>query len=463
MSMMSSSWASASITAIATTEPLHEEKEVEKWMPNPDDRFVSSDYIKGCLENPRFRQEYGDSSLCEAGERERLERLSSQPLKMVNYTETGFTKVRVVDDEVFQELLTYGNDKVVGHMEETWPLSSTYLNHWESTTIMKNVENCVEYVDHSDDLKERLNIMAQHMVEDWIGYEVLPCSMYGIRTYTEGAVIPPYVDQYPFVLTAVLNVHQAIKEEWPLEILGHDGTEYNVSMKSGDMVLYEGHSVRHGRPYPFQGHHFANVYFHFVPVSASNENNIVSPTSEQADLAKLYDSIYRNRHDRKKEYDTNRTTWPPYIQGDKEQRRWKGTQIDEKPPKPKDRSHLEDPSLESDLAVGSTLAHKYANERQYNELEELLENDPDKIHALDENGWLPLHEAARSGSVAIVKLLVEKGSKINTRSNNGTGGTPLWLAENSLERNHAVIKYLKSAGAVNIAPGKRTTHSSTRK
>ena len=33
----------------------------------------------------------------------------------------------------------------------------------------------------------------------------------------------------------------------------------------GDMVLYESHSVIHGRPFPMNGNYFANCFIHFEP------------------------------------------------------------------------------------------------------------------------------------------------------------------------------------------------------
>ena len=36
-------------------------------------------------------------------------------------------------------------------------------------------------------------------------------------------------------------------------------------MEPGDMVLYESHSVLHGRPFPLKGKFFANIFIHFEP------------------------------------------------------------------------------------------------------------------------------------------------------------------------------------------------------
>jgi hypothetical protein len=61
------------------------------------------------------------------------------------------------------------------------------------------------------------------------------------------------------VSSAIINVAQDVDEPWPLEVIGHDGKAANVTMEPGDMVLYESHSVIHGRPFPLKGRFFANI------------------------------------------------------------------------------------------------------------------------------------------------------------------------------------------------------------
>ena len=51
-----------------------------------------------------------------------------------------------------------------------------------------------------------------------------------------------------------------------MEVYGHDGKATNVTMQPGDMILYESHSVIHGRPFPLNGKYFANIFVHFEPV-----------------------------------------------------------------------------------------------------------------------------------------------------------------------------------------------------
>ena len=70
-------------------------------------------------------------------------------------------------------------------------------------------------------------------------------------------------------LLLLVNVDQDVNEPWPLEVYGHDGVAINITMEPGDMVLYESHSVIHGRPFPLNGNYYAVSYFltcliHFI-------------------------------------------------------------------------------------------------------------------------------------------------------------------------------------------------------
>lgn len=71
-------------------------------------------------------------------------------------------------------------------------------------------------------------------------------SLYGIRIYTSESILATHVDRDPLISSAIINVDQSVTEPWPLEVYGHDGNAYNITMEPGDLVLYESHSILHG-------------------------------------------------------------------------------------------------------------------------------------------------------------------------------------------------------------------------
>ena len=85
-------------------------------------------------------------------------------------------------------------------------------------------------------LKKKIWDAARDTIEDWTGEELTECSLYGIRVYKENAILATHVDRLPLVSSAIINVASDVDEPWPLEVYGHDGKAYNVTMEPGDMV-----------------------------------------------------------------------------------------------------------------------------------------------------------------------------------------------------------------------------------
>ena len=92
-------------------------------------------------------------------------------------------------------------------------------------------------------------------------------SAYGVRTYERGAYLHLHVDTAAtHIVPGIMNVDQSgVNEPWPLEILDHAGKLHAVNMGPGDLLLYESARPLHGRPSPFQGDSYANVFVHYMP------------------------------------------------------------------------------------------------------------------------------------------------------------------------------------------------------
>src|SRR5947209_6108296 len=61
-------------------------------------------------------------------------------------------------------------------------------------------------------------------------------------------------------------------------------------------------------------------------------------------------------------------------------------------------------------------------------LRTLLEEEPDVLSAVSEDGWTPLHLAAHFGSPGAAELLLAHGASVHTRSHSREGNTPLHAA-----------------------------------
>jgi len=66
-------------------------------------------------------------------------------------------------------------------------------------------------------------------------------------------------------ISAILNIAQKIDTDWPLEIEDHMFRRHSICLSEGDMLLYEGARLSHGRPAVFDGDMYANIFIHFYP------------------------------------------------------------------------------------------------------------------------------------------------------------------------------------------------------
>ena len=223
---------------------------------------------------------------------------------------------------------------------EVWDPSNTYVNHWESPTLL---------LDLSLSKKQKWELVhgVQKVLETWTQSPLVLTSMYGIRIYTEGSVLAPHVDRLPLVSSAILNVASDQEEPWMLEVIGHDGKAHNLTMQPGEMVLYESHSVIHGRPYPLKGKYYANLFVHFEPLGYTlrhtqkqaeyleEGDGLSTPTASSTSAKAAYERAFQMEqqmhaegHHKKK---TRSSELPHYVDPDMESRWRQNFDYDKKP------------------------------------------------------------------------------------------------------------------------------------
>lgn len=97
---------------------------------------------------------------------------------------------------------------------------------------------------------------------------------FGARVYSRGSMLINHFDRSTtHIASAVLQIGQTCDEGggWPLEVLipKENDSEFEaleVYLQPGEMVLYEGARIKHGRPMRFRGTNFTNIFTHFAPV-----------------------------------------------------------------------------------------------------------------------------------------------------------------------------------------------------
>lgn len=178
-----------------------------------------------------------------------------------NVTADGFKLIRT-PQPVFDAVATFYNashERIKKAEDDGGPLYNQHQIQTWHTPMPGDVQNFV--------FRE-----LQKTMEAWAPTTapLMGTSAYGVRTYEKGSYLHLHVDTaQTHVVSGIMNVAQELdgSEDWPVEILDHAGVLHSVNMKPGDLLLYESARLLHGRPSPFRGRSYANVFVHYQPSS----------------------------------------------------------------------------------------------------------------------------------------------------------------------------------------------------
>jgi len=101
--------------------------------------------------------------------------------------------------------------------------------------------------------------------EEWAGVPLTLSNCHGIRCYQRGTFLYMHVDRQPHFISSTICVDRLHASAWPFSILNVDGQESQIDLEPGDLVLYEGARLPHGRPYPLDGDFHAEIFVHYHP------------------------------------------------------------------------------------------------------------------------------------------------------------------------------------------------------
>jgi Ankyrin repeats (3 copies) len=180
------------------------------------------------------------------------------------------------------------------------------------------------------------------------------------------------------------------------------------------------------------------IVIHFEPTGHTLRHNERLLDPSKIDVNKKYrESLERGVGGHENDNDG----LPPYIlKGSPEEARWR-------------RLHPAGTTQQKQksFTTGSTSAHEYAQEGDIEGLTREISRDKSVVNARDANGWTPLHESVRGGHIDAIKLLVEHGADVNSKTNMD-GATPLWWAKQEWGEDSAVYELLTGLGAIMEGP-----------
>jgi len=195
-----------------------------------------------------------------ASDQGRIRDNREHPNIVPHFTKVGYAKTRVPDD-IWEIIMEFYHANKQTQTKEQWADSNTYTNHFEAPSYMI-------HLPEAGGLKPSIFNGLKPVLAEWSGVDELEATAcYGIRIYTNNARLMGHCDRMnTHAISAIINVDQDVEEDWPLEIYNHDGVPTNITMKPGDLVLYESASCQHGRPYSMKGNQYVNMFVHYRPV-----------------------------------------------------------------------------------------------------------------------------------------------------------------------------------------------------
>ena len=187
----------------------------------------------------------------------------------------------------------FRRNKDVGVWDEYWNVGTVFANVWKKPTMLLDIGRkdyhllCRKCQTLTKEDKLSIVSSIQRVAEASLNTRLVPTGVHGIRCYQSGHIVQPTVNRLPHVITAILNIGQAGIDDdddnkgggdWPLEVLSHDRTYHNLTQsKDGqEMILIEGASIIHGRPYPLGGEngYYCELMVHFEPLGYSARHEL---------------------------------------------------------------------------------------------------------------------------------------------------------------------------------------------
>ena len=152
------------------------------------------------------------------------------------------------------------------HLEWRW--RPRCAEEWNTGDCHTNFYASPSYMYHLPvKTKEIIFETLKPIMQEWSGIPKLKgVSCYGVREYRRDAWLREHVDTgTTHIISGIMQIKKNITTDWPLTFIDHDGKRHYITLEEGDLLLYESATCLHGRPIPFNGEFFANVFIHYMP------------------------------------------------------------------------------------------------------------------------------------------------------------------------------------------------------
>ncbi|MCH2652523.1 MAG: nitroreductase family deazaflavin-dependent oxidoreductase [Gammaproteobacteria bacterium] len=182
------------------------------------------------------------------------------------YTDVGFKKDKL-DDALHQKILNFYSENSASLQIEN--VAGGYIETDGDGSASHTIEM-------PNDLRDEVHQSLLSKAEDWSGIRLLPTYVYGVRIYNRGAILKPHRDrEETHIIGVIINIDQKVDSPWALEIEDHQSNNHEIFLSPGEVIFYESATLDHGRPAPFEGEKFVNVFCHYMPYLKEENNNEV--------------------------------------------------------------------------------------------------------------------------------------------------------------------------------------------
>ncbi|CAK0889326.1 unnamed protein product [Prorocentrum cordatum] len=194
----------------------------------------------------------------------------------VSSYEGGFLKMRMTD-HMKSLLYPWFDDRLQACENGTMPCKHAPIPGFFTNSHVVGMDK-IELTSFRN-IHQGIVSEMQQVLEWWTKQPLEHTTTFGLRIYRRGSMLINHLDRKDtHVASAVLQVGARADVGWPLEVIHpHKPGLMEVYLQPGEMVLYEGARVVHGRPMRFQGEMFGNIFSHFKPLGWKGPSGWVNP------------------------------------------------------------------------------------------------------------------------------------------------------------------------------------------
>ena len=68
------------------------------------------------------------------------------------------------------------------------------------------------------------------------------------------------------IISCIIHIDDRSNNPWPLYLRDNYYRDHKIYFNPDEMLLYESARCLHGRPEPFEGEYYRNLYVHYKPI-----------------------------------------------------------------------------------------------------------------------------------------------------------------------------------------------------